>query len=379
MVCPGVVKESFTPASRRRSNPSRRARAGPGARLIRALPKHPYNIGAQAWVRRAGPRQRRPVLSSGKTAAATTIAGKIPFWERFLAWWEGYEAGAGRRGRVRPTVVTGHDVRYEAPRQRWETARLKLVQEVWGEGFSSPGGAEYIQTMVKFFGLNPAMSVLDLGAGLGGATRTMSDRFGVWVTGLEADKDLAEAAMALSTKAGMAKKAPISHFDPETFTHKIRSIDCAFSKEFLFTVKDKPALLRTVEGALKPRGQFLFTDYVLKVAGQSSAALQKWRDIEPHTPHPWSVNDYRQALAELHLDVRVVEDNTKDFHRMVTQAWADYIRRLEAQGVAPAAAPALVDEIELWTHRIKAIESGDLKVYRFHALKKDTDRLMSSW
>ena len=100
---------------------------------------------------------------------------------------------------------------------------------------------------------------------------------------------------------------------------------------------------------------------------------------EPITPHPWTVDDYKQALGELHLDVRVIENHTKDFHKMVTQAWADYIRRLEAQGVAPDDAPALVDEVELWTRRIQAIESGDLRVYRFHALKKDTDRLMSSW
>ena len=275
--------------------------------------------------------------------------------------------------------MDGHDVRYEAPQQRWETSRLKLVQEIWGEGFSSPGGTEHILNMIKFFGLNPAMSVLDLGAGLGGATRTMSERFGVWVTGLEADPDLAEAAMALSTKAGMAKKAPISHFDPETFTHKPKSIDCAFSKEFLFTVKDKPAFLRTVENLLKPRGQFLFTDYVLNTTGNDSIALQKWREFEPNTPHPWTVQDYKQALTELHLDVRVIEDNTKDFHKMVTQAWADYIRRLEGRAVAPDEAPALVDEVELWTRRIQAIESGDLRVCRVHALKKDTDRLLSSW
>ena len=324
---------------------------------------------------------RRLALSRGKTATAAKPKAdqRNPLWDRFMAWWEGYDVDKPKRPPVKPTVVSDHGVRYEADRQRWETARLKLVQDLWDEGFSSPGGAEYILNMVKFFGLNPAMSVLDLGAGLGGATRTMSERFGVWVTGLEADENLAEAGMALSTKAGLAKKAPISHFDPKSFTYKPKSIDCVFSKEFLFTVEDKPAFLREVENLMKPRGQFLFTDYVLNMSGQDSMALEKWRDYEPNEPHAWTAQDYKQALVDLHLEVRVMEDISRDFNKLVTHAWANFIRRLEGQGVTPEDTPSLVDELELWTRRIQALESGDLRVFRFHALKRDTDRLLSSW
>jgi 2-polyprenyl-3-methyl-5-hydroxy-6-metoxy-1,4-benzoquinol methylase len=324
---------------------------------------------------------RRPALPQVKTTttAKPKADERLPFWERFLAWWEGYDPGKPKRAPVGPTDASDHGVRYEAARQRWETARLKLVQDLWGEGFSSPGDTEHILNMIKFFGLNPAMSVLDIGAGLGGATRTMTERFGVWVTGLEADSDLAEAGMALSTKAGMAKKAPITHFEPASFTYKPKSIDCVFSKEFLFTVVDKPAFLREVENLMKPRGQFLFTDYVLNMAGQDSMALQKWRDQEPNEPHAWTAHDYKQALVDLHLEVRVMEDISRDFHKLVTHAWANYIRRLEGEGITPEDTPSLVDELELWTRRIQALESGDLRVFRFHALKRDTDRLLSSW
>ena len=87
--------------------------------------------------------------------------------------------------------------------------------------------------MVQIFGLDPAMSVLDLGAGLGGAVRTMCEKLaldGVWVTGFEVDEILVEAGMGLSVKYGMGEKAPVHAFDPATFAHKQASVDCVFSK-----------------------------------------------------------------------------------------------------------------------------------------------------
>ncbi len=319
-------------------------------------------------------------MLAGNTEANPTKANGGPFWERFKAWWNGYElSGKGGKLNTANKSAASHDVRYDKASFEWETARLRLVQEVWGEGFATPGGAEHVRTMVKYFALNPAMSVLDLGAGLGGATRTMSTDFGVWVTGIESSKELAEAGMALSVMAGMGKKAAVSHFDPTNLELKAKSIDCVFSKEFLFTIDDKPTFLRSIENIMKPRGQLLFTDLVLAQPGQSSKALSMWKEFEPETPHVWAVQDYKQALAELHLDIRVVENMTEQYHKMVTKAWGDYIKLVKKRGVAPEDSIALVNEVELWSRRIQAIDSGDLQVTRIHALKKDTNRLMSSW
>lgn len=309
--------------------------------------------------------------------SAQGAKSKQSFRERFVAWWEGYELEASTG---QPALqVPSHDVRYQPDQPHWETARLRLVQQVWGEGFSTPGQESHILNMIKFFGLDPAMSVLDLGAGLGGATRIMSEKFGVWVTGLESDPHLAEAGMGLSTKAGMAKKAPILAFDPAEFEQKPNSVDCVFSKEFLYTVKDKEAFLKAIENALKSRGQLLFTDYVLAKAHLRSSAIDKWLKHEHRESHLWSVEDYQEALAKLHLDIRVTQDITTSHHKMVTQAWADYMMAARKSGIDEEVAPALVDELELWTRRMQAIDAGDLKVCRVHVLKKDTTRLMSNW
>lgn len=313
-------------------------------------------------------------MSAANGAATTAEKPRTAdFRQRFLAWWNGYQVDSDADPKFKlPSGGPDHGVRYDAERPRWETARLRITQEVWGEGFSSPGGEDHILNMVKFFALNPSMSVLDLGAGLGGAARTMSQHFGVWVNGLEADKDLAEAGMGISTKAGMGKKAAIEHFDPENLKIKQKSIDCVFSKEFLYTIADKPAFLSALENVMKPRGQLLFTDYVLAERGLASEHTENWTKVEPVTPHPWAVEEYKEALAALRLDIRVVEDHTDQFRAMVTKAWAEFIKVRKNQGVEDDESVALVDEVELWARRMKALEAGDLKVIRIHALKHDS-------
>ena len=298
--------------------------------------------------------------------------------DRLKAWWDGTELldkPAKPMSAVKPEE-TG-PIRYEVPKQRWETSRVSLVQKVWGEGFTTPGGRKYTTDMVTSFGLDPAKTVLELGTGLGGAARAMCEKFGVWVTGFEVDPDLAVAGMALSVKAGMGEKVPVQVFDPDTFEHKGASVDCVFSKEFLFSVKDKNKFLKEIEHLLKPKGQFMFTDFMLSEVHLRSPTLENWIENEPQTPRPWALEDYEIGLIAAKLEVRVTEDITETFRAMVIKGWADYTASTESGSVGSESAPALVDEVELWTRRIQAIDSGDLKVYRIHAFKKERGLGMS--
>ena len=58
----------------------------------------------------------------------------------------------------------------------WSATRIGVVEKIWGDGFTSPGGDDYIPELVKPLGLNPAMSVLDLAAGLDFFLETPTDR-----------------------------------------------------------------------------------------------------------------------------------------------------------------------------------------------------------
>lgn len=314
---------------------------------------------------------------SEHVSATTEMSGvKIPLRLRLKAWWQGYELEVRRK--VKPIESGGkeHDVRF-GPGNRWGSARIALAQQVWGEGFVVPGGEDTILGLVNPLGLNPQTHLLELGAGLGGAARLMAKHFGVWVTGLEADHQLAEAGMELSTMAGLAKKAPVRVFDPEHFEESPKVCDRVFSKEFLFTVKDKDRLFRIIGKALKDRGHVLFTDYVLVEPDRRTPALEQWIAAEAVEPHPWTIEDYVKALKKLKLDIRIAEDISERMHRQIKQGWAGYLAQVDQAALDTAARAALADEIELWTRRTKLIEAGELKVCRIHAIKKAREAPLS--
>ena len=311
------------------------------------------------------------------------VAGKIPFRLRLKAWWDGNELYLRRRkreGRSYEKDTLKRQKGYRDPERPWESPRIRLLQAVWGQGFWIPGGRDHVLELVKPFGLTPAMSMLHLGAGLGGPARTIAGEFGAWVAGFEGDHELAEAGMALSTLAGLAKKASVAPFDLQKFELSLNSCDAIFADSIFFPVVDKHRLMRVLEMALKERGQILFTDYVLANRdSKKSRAVQAWMKQEPLAPHPWTAEEYTDFLAELKLDIRITEDVTAAVRAMILQGWADYTATVSADDLDPEMARCLNEEVKLWTNRVAAFDSGELRVYRIHALKKVAEKMLSDW
>jgi ubiquinone/menaquinone biosynthesis C-methylase UbiE len=303
---------------------------------------------------------------------------RIPFWVRLKAWWEGYDLALRRKQQIAVEMgdLTQDAVRYEQPDR--VSKRLEVMQRLWGKGMSGPGDEAYILKLVKPFGLDPAFTVIDVGAGLGGATRLISEKFDIWITGLESDREVADAGMELSTMAGLAKRAPIHYFDMDRYEFRENSTDCVFSKEALFTVEDKDRLLKEIIHMIKPRGQLLFTDYVLSEDADERAVFD-WAAGEPKRPNPWTMRDYEVALTEARLDIRIKEDITEQVYGIITGNWARFLSGLKGKAVDKDTAEAITDAVELWTRRTQAIDAGALRVCRFHALKKEAEKMLSDW
>jgi SAM-dependent methyltransferase len=308
-----------------------------------------------------------------------------PWKKRLIAWWEGYDLPAGKAdaesgpasgpGGARGSgpadtpaakpVLPGTNSRFGKP--LWSASRIQVVEKLWGDGFTSPGGDDYIPELVKPLGLNPAMSVLDLAAGLGGAARKMAGQYGCWVTGLEPSPVLAKEGMERSVKAGMAKQATISHYDAENFRHPKR-FDCIFSKEAFFCVKDRENLADGIEMSLKPRGQLLFTDYVFEKEEPRSSIIKDWLAREPVEPFPLTVEKTVTSLQQRNLDIRITEDVTDAHRLLIVAAIQSLTEFLEKHSMDHDTKLAVVDEVEHWARRVAALQSG-LRMYRFFALK----------
>lgn len=336
-------------------------------------------------------------MADEKQEELTKDIVKIPLMLRLKAWWEGYDSSEiEARLAARADLANSADIAAPVekkpievldpilPIDPWDEETIDIAQYIWGDGFCGPGGPEYIVSLSKLLALSPEMSMIQLGAGLGGPARTLADRFGVWVTGYEGSQQLVDAGNELSKIAGMSKKAVLSYYDPEEHEDFDRQFDRALSKEALFTIKNKAGMIRSIEEKLKPGGLFLITDYV--VADESIYAkdtYKQWRVGERVDPCPNTANEMKQMLKDVKLQVRVSEDISDDYVKLINRAWAGADKvaaKLAKEENGAALIQTLMREAEFWARRKRMLESGDLRLWRFVANKKASLATgMSDW
>lgn len=313
-----------------------------------------------------------------RLAAGAAKRGRIPWRLRVKAWWEGYRLIVPK-GASAPveTPAHGHEVRAPDKQLPWDDRRIGLVQEVWGDGFDRPGGGDAVLGLLKPCGLDPSMNVIELGAGLGGATRALSQAFGNWIDGLESEPELARVGQSLSEIAGLAKKARIREASLAELDLKRNRCDVLFAREAFFQVADKSELLRRVRDGLKPRGQLLFTDYVLAHPEADDPALQAWRASEPEASAPWAIADYKAALKELKFDIRISEDRSDMQIAAIERGWSEFLRAAARDGRLAGHGDLALREADLWTRRANALKGGNLRLYRLHAIKSGGDQSLA--
>ena len=300
--------------------------------------------------------------SEKKYQTDSKTAGRIPISMRVKAWWEGDELSlrakskdsADGSGKDQPVKV--------------ELQALELLQDVWGPGAHQPTDPTFTLDFLRPLGLDPTMTIVNLGAGFGLLARTMAADFGSWVQGLEIDEDMVELGAEMSTKAGLLKKAAIMTFDPDTHEFRPGYADTVVAREFLYRVTKKDLLLEKCHVHLKDFGQLLFTDFVL-AEGASATDLGKLSELEKDEVTYWSGPHYEKALVNLNFDLRINEDMTDRFLPMARAAWAQFAESNKAQNYGEDTSSILRQELDLWSERLNAFNRGALEVRRFHCLK----------
>ena len=351
--------------------------------------KLPFSIRFKAWWEGYDAEELAQTVREAEEAEESDESGEtnLSFRVRFLAWWQGKNAEdvvaelGSEDESLKETLAKkplagvaslefkAEEAAPELTDKNWPAERIKIVETIWGPGFIDSGGAEHVLKLVRPFGMNSSMNVLDLGAGLGGPARAIAEDSKAWLTGMEGSDALAAAGMERSVNAGMSKKAPVNHTDFETIELRPNFFDRVFSKEALFTVADKERLFKMVFTALKDEGQFVFTDYMVRERGAESQAVKDWIAHEPVQPHLWSPDRTEAYLKRLTFDIRVVEDITKGARRRIFEGWQKFIDTHEPGSIPDELVPSLVDEAEHWARRVAALDSGNIRMYRIYALK----------
>lgn len=334
-----------------------------------------------ALIRSKSPLARGATLSAAKPAAASVPAalkpeahaqpdGYIPFKIRFQAWWEGVEPEAlvrkGQKSRAAPQRSIALDAREDLPPDtNWSAARVRICDQVWGEGFTGPGGAEYGLEHIGPFPQAGECKLLDMSAGLGGRIAVIAQNPDIVISGLERDAEFADHAQERAARLAQDNVLPIVHYNPDRLDLHGGKFDAIVAREVFCGVAEKLALLGALRRGVRNGGVLAFTDLVLAEFDQNEGpVMENWARTEPVRPQPWSMDEYRDRLEALNFDIVNFEDDSDRYRDLVVTAWKRLANGLESEGLDRAFVDALITEAELWLHRMRALESGQLRLLK---------------
>lgn len=137
-------------------------------------------------------------------------------------------------------------------------------------------GRDATLELARLAGVTPAMRVLDVGGGLGGAARTLAHRFGCHVTVLDLTEEYCRAGAALTARLGLADRVSFRHGDAVALPFADASFDLAWSQHSAMNIEDKARLYREIHRVLRPRGRLALHEIM---AGPEAPV---------HFPVPWA-------------------------------------------------------------------------------------------
>ena len=138
------------------------------------------------------------------------------------------------------------------------------------------GGPEAVERLLPGLGLTPAMTVLDVGSGLGGPARQVARSAGCRVVGVDITAAYVEAATALTDDAGLAGRVRFECADLAAFD--ARGFDAAYTMHVQMNVADKMRFFGEIARRLRPGARFA----VFEVCRNGAA--------EQVLPMPWSLD-----------------------------------------------------------------------------------------
>lgn len=130
--------------------------------------------------------------------------------------------------------------------------------------------------LARDLGIDRDMQVLDVGCGLGGATRYLANEFGCRVTGLDLSADYCRVAANLSQSLGLDSLVTYRQGDATSLPFPDCSFDIVWTQHASMNIPDKAKLYHELWRVLKPRGRLAMYDILAGPGG------------EVHFPVPWA-------------------------------------------------------------------------------------------
>ena len=192
------------------------------------------------------------------------------------------------------------------------------------------GGRQATIDFAEQIGFTTDMQLLDIGCGIGGASRFFAEERGCRVTGIDLTADYVRTAQALARRVGLDRRVTYRQASALDLPFDAGTFDGAYMMHVGMNIEDKPGLFAEVRRVLRPDGLFAIFDMMRTGDGDLSYPVHWAATAE--SSFVASAAEYRDGLERAGFDVAKVRDRREfalAFFRQVST------RAAEAGGPSP--------------------------------------------
>lgn len=131
---------------------------------------------------------------------------------------------------------------------------------------------------IEFAGIDGNMHVLDLGCGIGGASRVIASTCGCNVTGIDLTAEYVEIARDLTGRCGLSDRVDFQQANATNLSFDDESFDHVWCHNVTMNIEDKVGVAKEIARVLKPGGRFSCAEVGMGPAGEPSFPLPWARD-----------------------------------------------------------------------------------------------------
>jgi ubiquinone/menaquinone biosynthesis C-methylase UbiE len=236
---------------------------------------------------------------------------------------------------------------------------ITFLEQLWGDGFLSPGGPEEVARTVAGIDFD-GKTVIDIGCGSGGATITLVTQHGAErVVGLDVEALVCQRARARVERHRLTDRIEIREVSPGPLPFEDASVDIVFSKDSIVHIPDKESLALDVFRVLRPGGWFVASDWLIAHDHEPSPAMAAYIAAEDLDFGMASPDRYRRALAAAGFE-QIELVNRNEWYRDLGRRELERLTGAERRRFEVAVgAEELARQVATWTAMVPVLDSGE--------------------